>query len=99
MRVAVIGAGSAGLAALRHCTASSATNDASADAGNPRNITEVICYEKTDQVGGTWVYTPDTGVDRYGLPIHSSMYDSLRQVDRSWTKHKKILKVQNITST
>ncbi|CAL7946422.1 unnamed protein product [Xylocopa violacea] len=65
MKVAVIGAGSAGLAALRHCT--SGTYD-----------TQVVCYEKTDQVGGTWVYREETGFDRYGLPIHTSMYKNLR---------------------
>lgn len=68
MKIAVIGAGSAGLAALRHCT--SDTYD-----------TQVICYEKTDQVGGTWVYREETGLDRYGLPIHTSMYKNLRQVN------------------
>ena len=78
MRVAIIGAGSAGLAALRHCTVASSTGDASNDDNHTRSITEVVCYEKTDQIGGTWVYTQDTGLDRYGLPIHSSMYDSLR---------------------
>ncbi|XP_078048296.1 senecionine N-oxygenase [Augochlora pura] len=65
MKIAVIGAGSAGLAALRHCT-SGAFN------------CEVICYEKTEQVGGTWVYREETGVDKYGLPIHTSMYNNLR---------------------
>ncbi|XP_043256572.1 dimethylaniline monooxygenase [N-oxide-forming] 3-like [Colletes gigas] len=65
MKIAVIGAGSCGLAALRHCT--SGTYDC-----------EVVCYEKTDQVGGTWVYTEETGLDRYGLPIHTSMYKNLR---------------------
>ncbi|XP_006622656.1 senecionine N-oxygenase-like [Apis dorsata] len=65
MKIAVIGAGSAGLAALRHCTSDSYD-------------TQVICYEKTDQVGGTWVYREETGLDRYGLPIHTSMYKNLR---------------------
>ncbi|XP_076177714.1 uncharacterized protein LOC143152001 [Ptiloglossa arizonensis] len=65
MKIAVIGAGSAGLAALRHCTFG--TYDC-----------EVVCYEKTDQVGGTWVYIEETGLDRYGLPIHTSMYKNLR---------------------
>ncbi|OXU22776.1 hypothetical protein TSAR_011662 [Trichomalopsis sarcophagae] len=63
MRVAVIGAGSAGLAAIKQCLAQSV---------------DVVCYEKTDKVGGTWVYVPETGKDAFGLPIHSSMYDSLR---------------------
>lgn len=65
MRIAVIGAGAAGLAALRHCT-SGAYDD------------QAVCYEKTDQIGGTWVYREETGSDSYGLPIHTSMYKSLR---------------------
>ncbi|CAK9805895.1 Senecionine N-oxygenase [Anthophora quadrimaculata] len=65
MKIAVIGAGSAGLAALRHSTLDIYKN-------------EVICYERTDQVGGTWVYREESGVDQYGLPIHTSMYKSLR---------------------
>ncbi|XP_032682455.1 senecionine N-oxygenase-like isoform X2 [Odontomachus brunneus] len=65
MRIAVVGAGAAGLAALRHCT--SGTYD-----------DQVVCYEKTDQIGGTWVYREETGSDRYGLPIHTSTYKSLR---------------------
>ncbi|XP_011497965.1 PREDICTED: flavin-containing monooxygenase FMO GS-OX4-like [Ceratosolen solmsi marchali] len=62
MRIAVIGAGAAGLAAIRRSCCSA----------------EVVCYEKSDKVGGTWVYVPETGNDAYGLPIHSSMYESLR---------------------
>ena len=69
MRIAIIGAGSAGLAALRH---SIGLKDKD---GSP--IT-VVCYEKTNQIGGTWVYTSEIGVDRFGLPIHSSMYKNLR---------------------
>ncbi|XP_029156619.1 senecionine N-oxygenase-like [Nylanderia fulva] len=65
MKIAVIGAGAAGLAALRQCT-SGTYND------------QVVCYEKTDQIGGTWVYREETGSDRYGLTIHTSMYKSLR---------------------
>lgn len=73
MRVAVIGAGSAGLAAVKHCVALRDTQDQ--DQGK---ISEVVCYEKTEKIGGTWVYTPETGIDKYGLSIHSSMYNSLR---------------------
>lgn len=75
MRVAIIGAGSAGLAALRQCMLHLNTSNRVQD---DCRITEIICYEKTDKIGGTWVYIPETGVDRYGLPIHSSMYDNLR---------------------
>lgn len=67
MRIAVIGAGAAGLAALKNCT----------NRDNNENI-EVICYEQTGEIGGTWVYVPEVGKDPYGLPIHSSMYESLR---------------------
>jgi len=48
--VGVIGAGAAGLCALRHLR----------------------------DVGGTWVYQQGAGLDSRGLPIHSSMYKSLR---------------------
>ncbi|KAG5330695.1 SNO1 oxygenase, partial [Acromyrmex charruanus] len=65
MKIAVIGAGAAGLAALRHCISGTYGD-------------QVVCYEKTDQIGGTWVYREQTGFDRYGLPIHTSMYKSLR---------------------
>lgn len=65
MRIAVIGAGAAGLAALKHC---------SSDAYD----IQLVCYEKTDKIGGTWVYREETGLDQYGLPIHTSMYKSLR---------------------
>lgn len=65
MKIAVIGAGAAGLTALRHCVSGTYAD-------------QVVCYEKTDQIGGTWVYREETGSDRYGLPIHTSMYKSLR---------------------
>lgn len=38
----------------------------------------VTLFEQTDQVGGTWIYTDETDVDKHGLPIHSSMYKNLR---------------------
>ncbi|XP_076751272.1 senecionine N-oxygenase-like isoform X2 [Xylocopa sonorina] len=65
MKIAVIGAGAAGLAALRHCISDVYNN-------------EVICYEREDQVGGTWIYREEYGMDQYGLPIHTSMYKNLR---------------------
>ena len=63
--VCVIGAGAAGLCALRHFTTR-------LDKFDP-----VVCYEQTDKVGGTWNYTDNTGTDHHGLPIHSSMYRDL----------------------
>ena len=61
--VGVIGGGAAGLAAARHAAARGCA---------------VKVWEQTASIGGTWVYTPHTGSDQHGLPIHSSMYQQLR---------------------
>ncbi|XP_060107432.1 uncharacterized protein LOC132580557 [Heteronotia binoei] len=66
LRVAVIGAGAAGLCAARHILTYS-------DAFLPP-----VVFEASDQLGGTWVYTEETGEDSEGWPIHSSMYHDLR---------------------
>ncbi|XP_033755689.1 dimethylaniline monooxygenase [N-oxide-forming] 1-like [Pecten maximus] len=65
IRVAVIGAGAAGLCALRHLT-------------TRQPQFEAVCFEQNSRPGGTWIYTDQTGVDDHGLPIHSSMYKNLR---------------------
>ena len=64
-RVAVIGAGAAGLAALRRL------------ASRPTEFLPVA-YEQTANVGGTWVYTEQIGKDNEGFPLHVSMYKNLR---------------------
>ncbi|XP_063618898.1 senecionine N-oxygenase isoform X1 [Cydia splendana] len=64
-RVCVVGAGAAGLCAARHLLAESC-------------VSQVDVLEQAPQVGGTWVYTEHTGYDDFGLPIHTSMYKSLR---------------------
>uniref|UniRef100_A0A8D9C0F0 Uncharacterized protein n=1 Tax=Cacopsylla melanoneura TaxID=428564 RepID=A0A8D9C0F0_9HEMI len=45
-----------------------------------RVLAVVKAYGKVtaDNVGGTWVYTEQTGRDQYGLPVHSSMYKRLK---------------------
>ena len=63
--VAVIGAGPAGLVALRHLTS------------EPDKFS-VVGFEQCHSVGGTWVYTDNVGADSYGNPVHSSMYKNLR---------------------
>lgn len=63
--VVIIGCGAAGLAALRHFSVEGSGFTC-------------VAYEQTDSVGGTWVYTDQVGTDKYGLPVHSSMYKSLR---------------------
>ncbi|XP_078597657.1 uncharacterized protein LOC144873836 [Branchiostoma floridae x Branchiostoma japonicum] len=65
LRVAVIGAGPAGLCAARFLSA------------EPDRYLPTV-YEQTAAVGGTWVYTDRTGTDEHGLPVHSSMYKNLR---------------------
>nr|WPH24930.1 flavin-dependent monooxygenase 3A [Chilo suppressalis] len=64
-RVCVIGAGAAGLCAARHLLAEP-------------SLGRVDILEQTAQLGGTWVYTETTGYDDFGLPIHTSLYKSLR---------------------
>ncbi|KAJ4713865.1 Flavin-containing monooxygenase [Melia azedarach] len=66
--VAVIGSGAAGLVAARELR---------------REGHSVVVYEKGDQIGGAWVYTPQIesdilGVDPNRVTVHSSMYKSLR---------------------
>ncbi|XP_061988846.1 flavin-containing monooxygenase FMO GS-OX-like 4 [Rosa rugosa] len=66
--VAVIGAGAAGLVAARELRREGHT---------------VVVFERGDQIGGTWVYTPEVESDPIGLHpnrtvVHSSMYQSLR---------------------
>ncbi len=64
-RVAVIGAGPSGMAALR---AFQSAKEQGAD------IPEVVCFERQDDWGGLWNYTWRTGLDEYGEPVHCSMY-------------------------
>ncbi len=64
-RIAIIGAGPSGTAALR-AFQSAATQGA--------EIPEIVCYEKQDDWGGLWNYTWRTGLDEYGEPVHCSMY-------------------------
>lgn len=64
-RVAIIGAGPSGLAALR---AFESARRKGAD------IPEVVCYEKQSDYGGLWNYTWRTGLDEFGEPVHGSMY-------------------------
>ncbi|XP_055597164.1 senecionine N-oxygenase-like [Uranotaenia lowii] len=64
-RYCVIGAGAAGICAAKYVLQ------------EPVGTAEVVVYEQTTQVGGTWVYTDKVGTDQNGLPIHSSMYEGL----------------------
>ncbi|XP_030635372.1 flavin-containing monooxygenase FMO GS-OX-like 4 [Chanos chanos] len=66
LRVAVIGAGAAGLCAARHLLS------------RPETFAAPVVYELTKHVGGTWVYEEKVGCYDNGLPIQSSMYRDLR---------------------
>ncbi|KAH9509565.1 hypothetical protein Btru_046185 [Bulinus truncatus] len=70
VKVAVVGAGAAGLCAVRHFNYSEDCK------GNVRFA--VTCFEQSCRVGGTWFYTESVGRDENGLPVHSSMYKNLR---------------------
>lgn len=63
MKVAVIGAGTAGLCSAHRLLEQGLS---------------CVVFERGSELGGTWIYTDDTGLDEYGLPIHTSMYKSLR---------------------
>lgn len=65
MSIAVIGAGGAGLCCARHLS------------GSP-DVLSFSVFEKADQIGGTWIYTDLTDKDKYGLPVHSSIYRGLK---------------------
>ena len=73
-RVAVIGAGLAGLPVIRFLTASPFPSSVSSSDVS----VEVVGFEREGVVGGNWVYTEKTGIDVDGLPVHCSMYKHLR---------------------
>ncbi|XP_070493552.1 senecionine N-oxygenase [Chironomus tepperi] len=62
MKLCVIGSGAAGLAAAKNGMNSGC---------------EVIVFEQSNQVGGTWVYDENIGKNKYGINVHSSMYQGL----------------------
>ncbi|KAJ8387881.1 hypothetical protein AAFF_G00149160 [Aldrovandia affinis] len=66
LRVAVVGAGAAGLCAAQHVLSRQNT------------FSPPVVYELTNQVGGTWVYEERVGSHDNSQSIHSSMYRNLR---------------------
>lgn len=74
-RVAVVGAGAAGLCAARHILS------------RPNSFAPPVVFELTDKVGGTWCYDERVGTYDNGRPVHSSMYRDLRCVTRPGPPH------------
>ncbi|XP_022920139.1 uncharacterized protein [Onthophagus taurus] len=62
LRVAIIGAGSAGLASAKYAKEMGL---------------ECVVYEQWSEIGGLWVYTDYTDFDEYGYPVLSAMYQGL----------------------
>lgn len=65
MRVAVVGAGAAGLCVARHILS------------RPNSFAPPVVLEQSGHVGGTWFYNDNAEHDG-GRPVHSSMYRDLR---------------------
>lgn len=63
LNIVIIGAGASGLTSAKYALA------------HGYNVT---IYEQTEQIGGIWWYTDQTGKDIYGNNIHSPMYQGLR---------------------
>lgn len=61
--IAVIGAGPSGLTSAKHAIAQGY---------------DVTIYDQGDEIGGLWVYSDEIGVGKYGLNVHSAMYEGLR---------------------
>ncbi|XP_072231357.1 uncharacterized protein [Leuresthes tenuis] len=65
-RVAVVGAGAAGLCAARHVLS------------RPGSFAPPVVFELSENIGGTWCYDERVGTHANGQPVHSSMYRDLR---------------------
>lgn len=63
MKLCIIGAGVAGMCAIKRAI--------------EFGCEEVIAFEQCREIGGTWICREEIGKDKYGLPVHSSMYKGL----------------------
>ena len=84
IRVCVIGAGAAGVCAARHLSKPKSSTSAKGGAQDLTNFLPVI-YEKSDNVGGIWVYDDinenDDCLSKHSkeppIKVHSSMYKNM----------------------
>lgn len=65
-RVAVVGAGAAGLCTARHILS------------RLNSFAPPVVFELTGSIGGTWCYEDRVGTYDNGWPVQSSMYRDLR---------------------
>lgn len=65
INVVIIGAGTSGLCAAKHAQ---------------EQGLNVTVYEQNDVLGGHWWYTDATGKDKYGVKIHTAMYQGVRTI-------------------
>lgn len=63
-RVCIIGAGRAGLAAIKLVA-------------DKKDKFDVVAFERNSDVGGLWIYRDDRYFDEHGLPAHSGIYKRL----------------------
>lgn len=62
MKLCIIGAGVSGLCSIKRAIEYGC---------------DVIAFEQTAEIGGTWILRDEIGKDKYGLDVHSSMYKGL----------------------
>ncbi len=67
-RIAIIGAGPCGLSQMLAFVKAEATGV---------QIPEIVCFEKQEDWGGLWNFSWQTGIDKFGESVHSSMYRHL----------------------
>jgi len=63
-QVLVIGAGLAGICALRRLS--------------ENKDFKLTCFERNYDIGGQWLYTDQTVEDDFGRPIQTAMYKNVR---------------------
>ncbi|XP_015756330.1 PREDICTED: senecionine N-oxygenase-like [Acropora digitifera] len=68
LRVCIIGAGPSGLSVLYQFNQLKAQGE---------QLPEIVCFEKQSDWGGLWNFSNETGTDKYGEPVHGSMYQGL----------------------
>ena len=64
-KVCVVGAGASGLCAARLLSALS-----------PQP--EIKVFERTEQIGGVWVYSDEPDINQDGVVVHGRMYKGMR---------------------